>query len=113
MAGGVAVPGHAAADRRPSAALASSQVLNVSKWVLPEEERGKVLPPLNPYDNELVMPLAEFVRHPIAAELLHDNEAMQARARRRRATQKPPSRAHSARPPAQPLGCSVRACGLG
>ena len=40
-------------------------------------DAARLLPPLDPYDNELAMPLAEFVRHPIAAELLHDGQALQ------------------------------------
>lgn len=34
-------------------------------------------PRLDPYANELVLPLGEFVRHPIARELLHDGQAFQ------------------------------------
>jgi hypothetical protein len=32
---------------------------------------------LNPYNNSLVMPLAEFIEHPIAHELLHNGGALQ------------------------------------
>jgi hypothetical protein len=34
-------------------------------------------PVLDPYNNSLVMPLAEFVEHPIAAELLHNGATLQ------------------------------------
>ncbi|GFH33118.1 uncharacterized protein HaLaN_32440, partial [Haematococcus lacustris] len=48
-----------------------NKVLNSSRWNLTEEERQRLLPPLDPYNNPLVMPLHEFIRHPIAKELLH------------------------------------------
>lgn len=41
-------------------------------WTLPDPE-----PVLNPYNNSLVMPLHEFVEHPIAEELLHNGAALQ------------------------------------
>lgn len=31
----------------------------------------------NPYDNSLVMPLADFINHPIAEDLLHNGQTMQ------------------------------------
>ncbi len=46
-------------------------------WNLTEAERELLLPPLDPYNNELVMPLEEFVKHPIAEELLHNGETFQ------------------------------------
>ncbi|KIY96433.1 hypothetical protein MNEG_11528 [Monoraphidium neglectum] len=54
-----------------------NKMRNVSRWELTEAEKPRLLPPLNPYDNDLVMPLAEFVHHPIAKELLHNGEAFQ------------------------------------
>eukprot|EP00877_Chromochloris_zofingiensis_P003280 jgi/Chrzof1/12953/Cz07g13220.t1 len=51
--------------------------LNTSKWDINPLEREALVAPLNPYDNEIVMPLAEFVKHPIADELLHDGQAFQ------------------------------------
>ena len=33
---------------------------------------------LDPYDNPLLMPLREFAAHPVAADLLHNGQAMQA-----------------------------------
>ncbi len=41
-------------------------------WVLPDAEAT-----LNPYNNSLVMPLHEFVEHPIAEELLHNGATLQ------------------------------------
>jgi hypothetical protein len=35
--------------------------------------------PLDPYDNPLAMPLAQFVDAPIVAELLHNGAALQVR----------------------------------
>jgi hypothetical protein len=46
-------------------------------WELTEAQKPLLLPPLDPYDNEIVMPLAEFAAHPIAAELIHDGQALQ------------------------------------
>jgi hypothetical protein len=43
-----------------------NKALNVTRWELSEEEKGAELPPLNPYDNPLAMPLAQFIEHPIA-----------------------------------------------
>ncbi|KAL6765032.1 hypothetical protein V8C86DRAFT_1223852 [Haematococcus lacustris] len=54
-----------------------NKVLNSSRWNLTEEERQRLLPPLDPYNNPLVMPLHEFIRHPIAKELLHNGQMMQ------------------------------------
>ncbi len=53
------------------------QVTQESTWELTEEEAATLLPPLDPYDNPLVMPLSDFVRHPIARELLHDGQTLQ------------------------------------
>ncbi len=47
-----------------------NEVRNVSKWTLSDEEKARMSAPINPYDNELVMPLREFVRHPIAQVIL-------------------------------------------
>ena len=53
------------------------QELEQSKWRLTEEEKLLLLPPLPVYDNPVVMPLAEFARHPIAADLLHNGQTFQ------------------------------------
>ena len=46
-----------------------------------EEEGGEkaVLPPLDMYNNSLVMPLYEFIEHPVVHELLHNGGTMQVR----------------------------------
>ena len=51
----------------------------MSKWVLSAEEQALLRPALDPYHNPLVMPLEEFVRHPIAQELLHNGQTFQVR----------------------------------
>lgn len=43
-------------------------------WVLPSPE-----PVLDPYNNPLVMPLAEWIEHPIAHELMHNAVTLQVR----------------------------------
>ncbi|KAF8067374.1 hypothetical protein HT031_002422 [Scenedesmus sp. PABB004] len=50
---------------------------NTSKWSLSAEERKHLVPNLDPYNNRLFMPLAEFIKQPIATELLHNGEFMQ------------------------------------
>jgi hypothetical protein len=47
---------------------------------LDESEKQHLVPNLDPYNNRMFMPLAEFMRQPIAAELLHNGELMQVRA---------------------------------
>ncbi|MEW5314830.1 MAG: hypothetical protein WDW38_006299 [Sanguina aurantia] len=54
-----------------------NRIRNVSKWNLTAEEEALRLPELNQYDNELVMPLKDFVAHPIAKELIHNGAAFQ------------------------------------
>ena len=44
-----------------------------------EDEEKLLLPPLDPYDNPLVMSLKEFVEHPISKELLHNGQTFQVR----------------------------------
>lgn len=44
---------------------------------LSDAERARLLTPLDPYDNPLLMPLREFEAHPMAAELLHNGQAYQ------------------------------------
>jgi hypothetical protein len=51
--------------------------LNASSWTLTQEQRARLLPPLDPYDNPLIPSLAEFARHPLARELLHEGQALQ------------------------------------
>lgn len=51
--------------------------LRKSVWNLTDAQRAAFRPPLDPYDNPLVMSLAEFVRHPIAEELLHNGQTYQ------------------------------------
>jgi hypothetical protein len=53
------------------------QALKSSKWVLDPEEAKLQVPRLDPYDNVIAMSLKEFVEHPIAQELLHENQIMQ------------------------------------
>ena len=43
-----------------------------SKWELTEEEREKLLPVLDPYNNSLIIPLAAFVEFPMAEELVNN-----------------------------------------
>lgn len=43
-----------------------------SKWTLDEEERKSLLPPIDPYNNSLVLPLASFLEFPMADELVHN-----------------------------------------
>ena len=43
------------------------------------EEAAKKLPPLDAYNNSLVMPLHEFIEHPVVLDLLHNGGAMQVR----------------------------------
>ena len=54
-------------------------MLKKSLWALSEDEEKLLLPPLDPYDNPLVMSLKEFVEHPISKELLHNGQAFQVR----------------------------------
>ncbi|KAI8474343.1 MAG: hypothetical protein J3K34DRAFT_138880 [Monoraphidium minutum] len=54
-----------------------NKALNVSKWEIDEAQQQRLVGQLDPYNNDLVMPLAEFVAHPIAAELLHNGGAYQ------------------------------------
>ena len=51
-----------------------------------EEEGGKkaALLPLDAYNNSLVMPLHEFIEHPVVHELLHNGGTMQVRRTTRR-----------------------------
>lgn len=51
--------------------------LNASSWDLTDEQKSKLLPRLDPYDNPLIPSLLEFARHPLARELLHDGQALQ------------------------------------
>jgi hypothetical protein len=53
------------------------QVLNMSRRQLTEAQQASLLPPLDPYDNEMVMSLKEFVESPIAHELIHNGQAFQ------------------------------------
>ena len=46
--------------------------LGPAVWVLPPPEAV-----LDPYNNSLVMPLHEWVEHPIAEELLHNGATLQ------------------------------------
>ncbi len=55
----------------------SMQKNDVSKWNLSAKEFEFLLPPLDPYNNPLVLPLAEFADHAIAAELLHNGQSFQ------------------------------------
>ena len=35
------------------------------------------LPPLDPFNNSLIMPLAEFIEHPMARDVVHNGAAFQ------------------------------------
>ncbi|GBF98742.1 hypothetical protein Rsub_11291 [Raphidocelis subcapitata] len=50
---------------------------NTSKWQLDEADKPHLVPPLDPYNNPLTMPLAEFAAHPLAVDLVHNGEAFQ------------------------------------
>lgn len=54
-----------------------NKVKQLSKWNLSQDESASLLPDMDPYNNPLVMPLEEFVEHPIAQELLHDGQTFQ------------------------------------
>jgi len=54
-----------------------NKVQGRSVWNLTANERHYLLPPLDPYDNPLVLPLADFVKHPIAKDLLHNGQIFQ------------------------------------
>ena len=43
-----------------------------SKWELTQEERAKLLPTLDPYNNSLIIPLKAFVEFPMAEELVNN-----------------------------------------
>lgn len=64
------------AATQPEAAVNASTEVATGK-----EEGGKKaeLPPLDSYNNSLVMPLHEFIEHPIVHDLLHNGGAMQVR----------------------------------
>lgn len=64
------------ACKRPPACPAPAPPVRFAVWVLPPPE-----PVLDPYNNSLVMPLHEWVEHPIAEELLHNGATLQARGR--------------------------------
>lgn len=59
-----------------------NKALNVSQYNLTEEQQAQLLPPLDPYNTPLYMPLTEFIEHPIAQDLLHDGIFFQVGARR-------------------------------
>lgn len=50
-----------------------------SKWSLSEDELQHLLPPIDPYNNTLVMSLEDFANHPVAQELLHNGASFQVR----------------------------------
>eukprot|EP00201_Polytomella_parva_P018810 CAMPEP_0175071958 /NCGR_PEP_ID=MMETSP0052_2-20121109/19588_1 /TAXON_ID=51329 ORGANISM="Polytomella parva, Strain SAG 63-3" /NCGR_SAMPLE_ID=MMETSP0052_2 /ASSEMBLY_ACC=CAM_ASM_000194 /LENGTH=722 /DNA_ID=CAMNT_0016339299 /DNA_START=179 /DNA_END=2347 /DNA_ORIENTATION=+ len=52
---------------------------DISKNEIPADDlsSARILDPIDPYDNPLVISFAEFVRHPIAAELLHNGQTYQ------------------------------------
>lgn len=54
-----------------------NKFLNTSKWTLDEAEQKRLMPNLDAYDNQLFMPLKDFMKQPIAQELLHNGEFMQ------------------------------------
>jgi hypothetical protein len=54
-----------------------NKYLNISKWTITDEERQLLVPNLDPYNNHLFMPLADFIHQPIAQELLHNGATFQ------------------------------------
>ena len=46
--------------------------LNVQARLLTDDDN-----PLDPYNNSMVLPLAEFIEHPLAHELVHNGETLQ------------------------------------
>lgn len=54
-----------------------NKYLNTSKWTLSDEEKQRLVPNLDPYDNQLFIPLKDFMREPIAHEMLHNGEFLQ------------------------------------
>ena len=54
-----------------------NKLLEQSKWNITDEERERLLPPLNPYDNPIYMSLLDFIKHPISSELLHNGQTFQ------------------------------------
>ena len=60
-----------------------NRLLNTTAYTLTDEQRPYLLtqplPRLDSYDNELYMPLLDYVRHPVSAELLHNGQTLQVR----------------------------------
>eukprot|EP00879_Flechtneria_rotunda_P003584 GHRR01003819.1.p1 GENE.GHRR01003819.1~~GHRR01003819.1.p1 ORF type:complete len:560 (+),score=179.50 GHRR01003819.1:87-1766(+) len=54
-----------------------NKLQNSSKWTLSDEEQQYLVPNLDPYNNRLFMPLQDFIKHPIATEVLHNGELLQ------------------------------------
>lgn len=103
----------------------SPSYLKKSVWNLTDAQHAAYRPPLDPYDNPLVMSLAEFVRHPIAEELLHNGQTYQVRGAReggQAAAERgssgcdvsallPPSRRRCLASPTTATGVTQRRCG--
>ena len=60
-----------------------NKMLNVTKKELEEADYPYILrelmPPLDPYNNDLFMPLMEYAAHDAAYELLHNGQTLQVR----------------------------------
>ena len=60
-----------------------NRMLNQTAEALSEEQQPYLLlaplPPLNPYKNELYLPLKEYIEHEVAFELLHNGQTLQVR----------------------------------
>jgi hypothetical protein len=61
----------------------NNRLLNESVYTLTPQQREHLLdapwPAIDPYSNELYMPLRPYLRHETAAELLHNGQTLQAR----------------------------------
>jgi hypothetical protein len=57
-------------------------MLNITTRVLSEEQRKyfltDTLQPIDPYNNDLYMPLKTYIEHETTFELLHNGQALQA-----------------------------------
>ncbi|KAI8476623.1 MAG: hypothetical protein J3K34DRAFT_463899 [Monoraphidium minutum] len=66
-----------AVTNRQGDKLYHNRARNETRRKLTDAQRARILGPLDPYANPLFMPLREFAAHPIAAELLHNGQALQ------------------------------------
>ena len=58
-----------------------NRLLNETAVKLNKEQQkylvAEAMPPLNPYDNHMYMPLTDYIQTPEAAELLHNGQTLQ------------------------------------